>query len=362
VLLDIEKMDSLPGGQKIRAQLSSPQAALSCFAVNATPVFGVIKGSLTGLFEDLRSVDSPTDPVLKALLQPIIDASLAFTPYKPLLPQWDKYSAAVRAARQALDEQQFGLPTVDEIIHEMSLSLKTSVLLSSTAVIGSWTVIAAEIARRYASFAAPITLPLRFYDFESKKMVDHPSATTLSLAAVKAIIDPVRDDESELSQPPGMKQFAAQAIVDFYTDWEEHYRVELARAHQCSRYDFQINYFGDLAKLRNDYVHKRGVCSNSAHCSTLKWFKTGDLMIPTPANYVQLLTEFPVEELRRRPSRVESGHAQVKGRASIPILREFESVAGDVHGNVGPALNEALADWTRKHRDNPLADREEAPT
>jgi hypothetical protein len=189
---------------------------------------------------------------------------------------------------------------------------------------------------------------LRFYDFESKGMVDHPSPTTLSLAAIKAIIDPLRDDEAQLSQPPGMKQFAGQVIVDFYTDWEEHYRVELARAHQCDKYDFQINYFGDLGKLRHDYVHNRGMCSNSAHCDTLKWFSAGDLMIPTPANYVQLLTEFPADELRRKPSRVETGRAPVKGSADIPMLREFEKVAREVHGSVGPALNEALAEWTRQ--------------
>jgi hypothetical protein len=349
VLLDIEKLDGLPRGQEIRGKLSAPQAIANWRAVNATPIYGMVQGSLTSLVNDLWSVDAPTDPALTTVLQPVMDAARSFTPFKPLLPQWDQYAAVVRAARQALEAQQFGKPTVDEIVHEMSLSLKTSVLLSSTAVVGSWTVIAKEIARRYVSFAAPITLPLRFYDFESKGMVDHPSASTLSLAAIKAIIDPVRDDETQLSQPPGMKQFAAQVIVDFYTDWEEHYRVELARAHQCDKYDFQINYFGDLGKLRHDYVHNRGVCSNSAHCDTLTWFSTGDLMIPTPANYVQLLTEFPADELRRRPSRVETGRAPVRGSASIPVLREFERVARDLHGSVGEALDKALADWTREN-------------
>jgi hypothetical protein len=268
----------------------------------------------------------------------------------PLLPQWENYASRAREARIALETRQFGEPTVDEIIQEMSLSLKTSLLLSSTAVVGSWKVIAAEIVRRYLSFATPTPMPLRHYDFKSKTMVDLPSATTLSLAAIKAIIDPEREDDTELPQPPGMKQFAAQVIVDFYTDWEEHYRVELAKAHQCNKYDFQINYFGDLSKLRQDYVHKRGICSNSAHCNTLKWFNKGDLMIPTPANYVELLTKFPADELRRKPSSVETGTEQVKGRADIPILREFEKVAGAVHGGVGPALNEALAQWTTKNK------------
>jgi hypothetical protein len=360
VLLDIERLDGLPRGQDMRAKLGAPEAVANWSQINNTIIYGTVRGFLTSLVNDLWSVDPPTDPTLIAVLQPVRDAAMSFTPFKPLLPQWDNYAVVVREARQALEAQQFGEPTVDEIIQEMSLSLKTSLLLASTAVVGSWKEIATEIARRYVSFAAPITLPLRYYDFESKKMVDSPSPTTLSLAAIKAIIDPARDDEVQLSQPPGMKQFAAQVIVDFYTDWEEHYRVELARAHGCHRYDFQINYFGDLGKLRHDYVHNRGICGNSAHCHTLKWFNTGDLMIPTPANYVQLLTEFPAEELRRKPSRVETGRAPVKGSADIPTLREFEKVARDVHGSVGPALDEALADWTRKNsqQGNPTGDTE----
>jgi len=75
-------------------------------------------------------------------------------------------------------------------------------------------------------------------------MVERPSKTTLSLAGLKAIAstDP-RENSSAYSSPPPsvMKQFAAQAIVDFYTDWEEHYRRELARTHHCSKYDFQID-------------------------------------------------------------------------------------------------------------------------
>ena len=349
VLLETEQLHVLPRGQNVRAQLSTPEAIADWAKVNKTILYSTAKGLLTSMVEDLWSVDAPTDLALAEVLHPVLDSSRSFTPLMPLLPQWDRYAARAREARRALEARQFGKPTVDEIIQEMSLSLKTSLLLSSTAVVGSWTVIAAENARRYLSFASPIPLPLRFYDFESKGMVDHPSPTTLSLAAIKAIIDPVRDDAAQLPQPPGMKQFAAQVIVDFYTDWEEHYRVELARAHQCDKYDFQINYFGDLGKLRHDYVHNRGMCSNSAHCDTLTWFSNGDLMIPTPANYVQLLTEFPANELRRRPSRVETGRAPVKGSASIPVLREFEKVARDLHGSVGPALNEALAVWTRQN-------------
>ena len=157
-------------------------------------------------------------------------------------------------------------------------------------------VIAEELIKRQLSFAGPITLPLRFYDFATNAMVDHPSRTTLSLAAFKAIVNP------DSSHTPVMKQFASQVIVEYYTNWEEYYRSELATLHDCSKYDFRIDYFGDLGKMRHDYVHNRGVCSNSAHCALLKWFSKGDLMIPTSEN-TQIRPHRDRElEIRRLPA------------------------------------------------------------
>src|SRR6201993_899354 len=100
VLLDIEKLDGLPRGQEIRARLSAPEAIVNWGVVNATPIYGMVQGSLTSLVTDLWSVDAPTDPALTTVLQPVMDAARSFTPFKPLLPQWDRYVAIVRAARQ----------------------------------------------------------------------------------------------------------------------------------------------------------------------------------------------------------------------------------------------------------------------
>ena len=113
---------------------------------------------------------------------------------------------------------------------------------------------------------------------------------------------------------------------------------------------FRIDYFGDLGKMRHDYVHNRGVCSNSAHCELLNWFSKGDLMIPTPENYLQLLTEFPAADLATKPSPVNTGRASVQGSASIPTLREFEKIARAQYPNLGPALDEALAEWVAKNK------------
>src|SRR5262249_50272879 len=126
-----------------------------------------------------------------------------------------------------------------------------------------------------------------------------------------------------------MKQFASQSIVSFYTDWEEYYRAALAHAHQCSPRDFQIDYFGDLSKLRQDYVHHRGVCSNSADCKTLNWFTKGQLMIPTAENYLQLITDFPDQELAVQPARTTTSRVSVPGKVDPAIREAFEQRVRD---------------------------------
>ncbi|MFV8320308.1 hypothetical protein [Mycobacterium sp. 23] len=350
VLLDMESVVGLPSGQHVRAQLSTPQARANFHMVNDTPIYGMVTGMLTTLFNDLWSVDPPRDPGLAAVLEPVRKAALAFTPWKELLPQWDTFVTTAHAARQALDVTPMGEASADEIIAEMLLSLKTTLLIAGLGRLGSMTVLAQELARRYASFATLITVPLRYYDLSTNAMVDHPSRTTLSLAAIKAIMAPEPDvgsgDTPGATNPPAvMKQFAAQAIVDFYTDWEEYFRPLFAQVHQCSKYDFRIDYFGDLGKMRHDYVHNRGVCSNSAHCERLQWFAKGDLMVPSSENYLQLLMDFPDDALGSPPQPVQTGRDQVRGSADIPILREFDRLARARDGNLGPALDEALSAW-----------------
>ena len=74
-----------------------------------------------------------------------------------------------------------------------------------------------------------------------------------------------------------MKQFAAQWVVTVYTEWEEYYRGALAKALGCEKEDIRSDYFADLGRMRQDYVHKaRGICKNSARNKVLKWFNKGD--------------------------------------------------------------------------------------
>jgi hypothetical protein len=48
------------------------------------------------------------DSALAALLEPVWNAVLAFTPFRELLPNWDAFMATVEAARRALDAAPMG--------------------------------------------------------------------------------------------------------------------------------------------------------------------------------------------------------------------------------------------------------------
>jgi hypothetical protein len=179
-----------------------------------------------------------------------------------------------------------------------------------------------------------------------------PSSTTISLQVVLSMIDPGIATLEERMQPfpeetypPIMKQFAAQWVVNVYTEWDEHLREQLATAHGCAKEDVRSDYFGDLGKMRHDYVHNRRICRNSARNKVLKWYRKGEKMIPKHANYLQLLEAFPAEELRTiKPSPVTVQRQPVKANADPELTRQFLVRAESLGITKDAALDQALVE------------------
>jgi hypothetical protein len=57
VLLDIQRLSTLPSGQNVCSQLNGPEAGANFTIVNATTICGMVTGPLTTLFTDLWWVD-----------------------------------------------------------------------------------------------------------------------------------------------------------------------------------------------------------------------------------------------------------------------------------------------------------------
>ena len=73
-------------------------------------------------------------------------------------------------------------------------------------------------------------------------------------------------------------------------------------------------------------------------------------MVPTSANYLQLLTDFPEAELRYTPPTKENTRTPVTGQVELGLMREFERIANDTRGSTSVALEEALSEWVSKNR------------
>jgi len=69
-------------------------------------------------------------------------------------------------------------------------------------------------------------------------------------------------------------------------------------------------------------------------------------MIPRHANYLQLMEDFPAEELRTvKPSPVTVQRPPVKANADPELTREFLVRAENLGITKDAALDQALADW-----------------
>lgn len=365
--MDLEQIGKMPSGQKLRKQFDIPQLGpgtamnrwLSSFISQASSI----------PFQSLWSTDYPTDPALLAALQPVHEAIMAFTPDGHLSSHWDRLTMASRTALTALETEPMSEPTVEEIITDIFFALKTTLLIAAVGQQGFTQISSRELIASVKGVVTgsvghvlqggqPPPMPQRYFELATNEFVSQSSPTTLSLAGFKYFanrdisLNGLNSDIATLPKtlPAVARQFAAQAIVNFYTDWEEHYRSELAEVHGCDERDFQIDYFGDLNRMRQDYVHRSGVSGQSDGCKLLKWFKTGELMLPTPLNFCQLLTAFPANELRQKPEQRETGRDRLKVQADLKLIRDFDRIAGLLGGSKSAALDEALSDWIAKNQ------------
>jgi hypothetical protein len=234
----------------------------------------------------------------------------------------------------------------------MLATLKVTLLVAGTSHIGPMQIVDAELAERNRAISTGFRLPPRHFDLATGQVGHHRTETSLSLATFVTDVDPgptttfekaIRPDPGD--QPSIMKQFAAQAIVTYYTEWEEYYRVQLAKALDCDPGDIKSDYFRDLGKMRQDYVHNRGICRNSANNRILKWFSKGQLMVPKPGDYVQLLTAFPADELKVKSAPAIQERQPLKARVKPDVAQSFDHAADRLGITKDEALEQAVKAW-----------------
>jgi hypothetical protein len=290
-------------------------------------------------------------------LEPVAHAAQGFDFTQAAGPQVDQFMAVVAEARSALAEDSGGA-TPEDVVIEIEKLLKVTVLVARVSHQGAMKIADKEIEEQNTAINRAQQRPAQYLDLNQMRWVEQPSKATISLAVFLVMVDsgiaapeerprPFADEEN---QPEIMKQFAAQWVVHVYTEWEEHFSEALGTALGYDKADIKSRYFADLGRMRQDYVHNRGICRNSARNKVLKWYSKGQQMIPTHANYHQLLTAFPAEELTVKPAPAVGQRQPVKANADPALIRRFEETADHFSVSKDAALDQALSEWIAAHQ------------
>jgi len=125
-------------------------------------------------------------------------------------------------------------------------------------------------------------------------VVGAPTETTVSIEevyqsaapGVQGMFQAMSGEVSPRRRTEVQRIQGAQWISFIFAEWNDHYRFELAKVWDCSHRDYAFPFFGDLAKVRNDYIHNGGIAKRStANCQILSWFGEGEQMFLTSAMY-----------------------------------------------------------------------------
>jgi hypothetical protein len=130
----------------------------------------------------------------------------------------------------------------------------------------------------------------------------------------------------------------AQWFTYAFAIWEEQFRGRLAKYWDSQtdarirRSDMLVDYFGDIRRIRNDFVHNKGICQESANTVVLQWrFVEGQPIEISVEQMISLIDLFPYDVLRAAPPPQQSaGLKSVPGRLDAQLLEDVKARAREL--------------------------------
>jgi len=130
----------------------------------------------------------------------------------------------------------------------------------------------------------------------------------------------------------------AQWFTYAFAIWEEQFRGRMAKywdsqtGAKVRRSDILVDYFGDIRRIRNDVVHNKGICQESANTVVLRWgFAEGQPIEINVEQMISLIDLFPDDELRAAPTpQPSAGLKSVPGRLDAQLLEDVKDRAREL--------------------------------
>ncbi|UNB55480.1 hypothetical protein [Mycolicibacterium sp. YH-1] len=145
----------------------------------------------------------------------------------------------------------------------------------------------------------------------------------------------------------------AQWFSYAYSLWEEQFRGRIAKCFdrqaetKVRSNDVLNDFFGDIRLIRNDFVHNKGVCKESAAVKILKWVERGKPMHITAEQMMSLIDLFPRDELIVPPStRQPSGPpTKIPGKVDPQLLEDVQQRGRELQLTDDELAQAVLSAW-----------------
>lgn len=248
--------------------------------------------------------------------------------------------------------------SLTELVDELKRTVKVSMLAALVGAAGIVELADAEFAARLEELKYP-PAQSRWVELarEPVGVVGRPTDTTVSIEevyqaaapGVQGMLQAMRGEVSPPRKTEAQRIQGAQWISFIFAEWNDHYRFELAKIWDCSHRDYVFPFFGEIAKIRNDFIHNGGVAKRAtANCQTLDWFNEGEQMFLTPAMYVDVVQSWPWDELLHEPAPSQDSRNQYPGRAPITLIDAVQRAAAADGVKPDDVLEQALQLWLQR--------------
>jgi|SRR5271166_2207347 len=245
-----------------------------------------------------------------------------------------------------------------ELVEELKRTVKVSMLAALLGAAGIVELADAEFAARLEELKYP---PPQSRWVELARgpvaVVARPTDTTVSIEeiyqaaapGVQGMLQAMRGEVSPPRETEVQRIQGAQWISYIFAEWNDHYRFELAKVWDCTHRDYAFLFFGELGKIRNDFIHNGGVAKRAtANCQTLNWFNEGEQMFLTLGRYLDVVRSWPWDDLVDQPAPGQDTRNQYPGRAPLTLIDAVQRAAAADGVKPDDVVEQALWLWLQR--------------
>jgi hypothetical protein len=273
----------------------------------------------------------------------------------------DVLDSAAESAIPLLQERTTELdPSIDDVVEEMERAFLISLVVTLT----SHNVLLRKVAdweqphQRFLQGHLPADVG-HYFDVKTLSYVDVAGPGRIHMQDLAFAIDAgatlitVAGQESVDNYPEVQAVAYAQWFSYAFALWEEQFRGRIASYfdqrvdEKIRKSDVLVDYFGDIRLVRNDFVHNKGICKESANLRVLEWSLLRGRPIEISAEQMMSLIDlFPRDELSNAPSsQPPSDMQRVAVKVDPRLLEDARDRAREMGMTDNQLLDAALTNW-----------------